>query len=159
MKVRFIRTGAAGAIGSITLLGGMMLLPTAVQSAAASGSLYVSPSGSSGNPDTSCSTAAYKTISSAVAAASPGGTVIVCKGTYAESVTVGKPLTLLGKTATVDATGKPFGIGVVVSAVTVSGFTVQNAQGEGIAVAPAGGITGSCGATGRVRQPGSQQHI
>jgi nitrous oxidase accessory protein NosD len=145
MKLRFIRTGAAGVIGSIILLGGMMLLPVAVQSAAAAGPLYVSPSGSSGNPDTSCSTAAYKSISSAVAAASPGGTVIVCKGTYAESVTLGKSLTLLGRNATVDATGKPFGIAVIVSHVTVSGFTVENAQGEGIAVAPAGGIAGTCG--------------
>jgi hypothetical protein len=114
-----------------------------------SGVLYVSPGGSSGNPDTSCRTAAYNSISSAVSAASPGGTVIVCKGTYAESVTVAKPLTLQGKNATVDATGKPFGIGVIVSRVTVTGFTVKNALGEGIAVVPGGALSGSCGGTGK----------
>ena len=86
--------------------------------------LYVSPGGRSGNPDTSCRTAAYSSISSAVSAASAGSTVIVCKGTYAESVTVGKRLTLRGQAATVNATGKPFGIGVIVSHVTVTGFTV-----------------------------------
>jgi hypothetical protein len=117
------------------------------------GVLYVSPTGSSGNPDTSCRTAAYSSISSAVSAASAGATVIVCKGTYAESVTVGKPLTLRGQTATVDATGKPFGIGVIVSHVTVTGFTVKNALGEGIAVVPGGALSGSCGTSGHPCAP------
>lgn len=154
MKPRFIRTRVAAAAGSVVLLSGTVVLSVAIQpAAAAAGALYVSPGGSSGNPDTSCSTAAYSTISSAVAAATPGATVIVCQGTYDESVTVGTSLTLQGKNAIIDATGQPFGIGVFASGVTVTGFTVENAQGEGIAVLPAGALNGSCGGAGNPCSP------
>lgn len=141
------------------LAAGALVAQAGSASAAAAGQgghrgvVYVSPRGKASNPDRSCRSAAFKTISSAVAASQPGGTVIVCKGTYAESVTVGKPLTLRGEDATVDATGQPFGIGVIVSHVTVSGFTVKNARGEGIAVVPGGALSGSCGTSGHPCAP------
>src|ERR1700691_2618781 len=59
--------------------------------------LYVSPSGTSGAADTSCSTAGDSNITAAITAASSGGTVVVCKGTYHTQAIVSKPLNLIGK--------------------------------------------------------------
>jgi hypothetical protein len=50
--------------------------------------LYVSPTGSSGQADTSCATAAYSSIQSAVNAVGGGHRVFVCPGTYNEQVTI-----------------------------------------------------------------------
>lgn len=117
-------------------------------------SLYVSPTGASANSDSSCTQAGYSTIQSAVTAAAPSSTVIVCAGTYAEDVTVAKALTLRGEEAVIDATGKTNGILITASNVSVDGFTVRNAIGEGILAmgtanpslvpvgSPAGSITG-----------------
>jgi parallel beta-helix repeat protein len=92
-----------------------------------------------------CST----TIGAAVSAASPGDTILVGPGTYKEDVIVTKSLSLLalpGKAAIIDATGLANGIfingmaampNIGVSNVTVSGFTVENANFEGILVANA----------------------
>ena len=112
--------------------------------------LYVSASGKPGNSDRSCRSAAYTTIQSAVNAASAGGTVIVCPGTYHEQVVIGKPLALTGKRATIDETGVTpsfmFGTQTIYAAVvitssrvTLSGFTVTKAQGEGVLAAGLGG--------------------
>ena len=95
----------------------------------------MSPTGSSGGADTSCTTAAYTTINDAVSAASAGDIVVVCAGTYKEDVAVAKSLTLLGQGAAssiIDATGLDNGIKIAASNVTVSGFTVEHATGEGI---------------------------
>ncbi len=93
----------------------------------------------------SCESAQFSKIGDAVAAASAGSTVVVCRGTYKEDVVITKPLTLLGKSATIDATGLPGapigsiqgqalynGISIESSHVTVDGFTVKGAEGEGI---------------------------
>jgi nitrous oxidase accessory protein NosD len=98
------------------------------------GSVYVSPQGSAGAAGTSCGTAAYSTIGAAVAAAPTGGTVVVCAGTYKEDVLVQKPLTLVGIAATIDATGLENAIQVTSSNVTISDFTLENANGEGLLV-------------------------
>ena len=96
-----------------------------------------------------CST----TISAAVAAASPGDTILVAPGTYPEEVTIAKTLSLValnGNAVTIDATGLPNGIfingmsaapNIGVSSVVVSGFTVKNADFEGILVANAYDVT------------------
>ncbi|MGH3297089.1 MAG: right-handed parallel beta-helix repeat-containing protein, partial [Trebonia sp.] len=113
--------------------------------------LYVSPKGSKWAKDQSCRTAAFKSIQSAVNAAPAGGTVVVCAGTYHEQVVVGKWLTLKGQRAVINEAGvKPgfkvtlpglgkqtiyAGVVIVSSRVTFTGFTVTNAQGEGILAA------------------------
>ncbi len=86
-----------------------------------------------------CGAGSYSTISAGVAAASPGATVVVCRGTYHEDVVVNKPITLAGWGATIDASGfttgaADNGIHITSSGVTVKGFTVTNAWGEGILV-------------------------
>jgi len=124
----------AGPAGAAALLLSTTLL--AVPGAAAAGTTaYVSASGSSGGADTSCATAAYTTINDAVSAASAGSTVVVCAGTYKEDVSIPKALTLSGQGADstlIDATGLDNGIKIAASNVTVMGFTVENATGEGI---------------------------
>jgi hypothetical protein len=81
---------------------------------------------------------------------------VVCPGTYYEQVVVAKPLTLTGQRATIDGTGVTptlqlnvpntgaetmyAGVVVLSSHVRFSGFTVTDAQGEGILAM--GGPTG-----------------
>ena len=83
---------------------------------------------------TSCDSATFSSINAAVTAAPTGGTVIVCPGTYMEDVLVNKALTLKGEDATIDATDLENGMQVVASDVTVEGFTIENANGEGVLV-------------------------
>jgi Right handed beta helix region len=112
--------------------------------------IFVSHQGNPTNSGNSCDTARFTTIQSAVNAASKWATVIVCKGTYAEDVVVSKPLTLEGRDATIKGTTTttflcdqlgPMGPGVAPclagltirhSHVSVQGFTVTGAIGEGI---------------------------
>lgn len=98
------------------------------------GALYVSPHGSPGQAGTNCGTAVYTHIADAVSAALSGGTVVVCPGVYSEDVVVHQPLTLVGRNATIDATGLENALQVVSSDVTVSGFHLINANGEGLLV-------------------------
>jgi nitrous oxidase accessory protein NosD len=101
--------------------------------------------GPGGNNGWNCRHAQYSTINAAVTAANPGDTVVVCSGTYKEDVVITKPLTLVGQNATINATGLPGapigailgqdpynGITIESSNVTVKGFTVEGAEGEGI---------------------------
>lgn len=81
-----------------------------------------------------CDNAAYSTISSAVAVASAGATVVVCPGTYTEDVVITKALTLIGRHATIDAAGLNNGVQIVTSDVRVRGFTITKAIGEGVLV-------------------------
>ena len=91
--------------------------------------VYVSPTGSAGNSGKSCAQAKYASIQAAVEAAPLGGTVVVCKGTYHEMVTVDRRVILAGKRgATIDATGNSYGVGVSASYSTVTGLTVENAS-------------------------------
>lgn len=99
-------------------------------------------------PGASCRDAGYTTISAAVTAAAPGDIIKVCPGTYAESVTVNKPLTLQGfnttdgkcfnRTLTPDPSRDTIvnppsalsGIGfdVTVGNVTIRGFIITDAD-------------------------------
>jgi parallel beta-helix repeat protein len=116
-----------------------------VASAVSARTLYASPSASATGSGRSCASAQYATINAAVAAAADGGTVVACRGTYTEDVVIQKALTLIGQSATINATGlagAPIGavlgqqlfngITIEASHVTVQGFTVTGAQGEGI---------------------------
>jgi nitrous oxidase accessory protein NosD len=70
-----------------------------------------------------------------VSAATSGGTVVVCGGTYDEDVTVSKALSLSGEgRPVIDATGQINGFLVKAAHVRITGFTVTGAIGEGILV-------------------------
>lgn len=93
------------------------------------------------------------TIDAAVSIASPGDTILVAPGNYREDVIVTKSLSLVALTGdgvTIDATGLSNGIfingmfaapNIGISSVVVSGFTVKNANFEGILVANAYDVT------------------
>ncbi len=83
-----------------------------------------------------CGRDSYHTIGAALSVAHPGDTVLVCPRTYTEDVTVAVPgLTLTGLGhPVIDAAGMDNGIVVTASGVTVQGFTVEKAIGEGILV-------------------------
>jgi hypothetical protein len=113
---------------------------------AASSTVYVSKHAHSGAADRSCSTARYRHINEAIAAAPRGGRVVVCGGTYKVQAVVTKSLALIGRHgATINARGQkpiskklPGGSGIVVFGarnVEVSGFTVENAGFDAILVA------------------------
>jgi nitrous oxidase accessory protein NosD len=113
--------------------------------------LYVSPHAWPWGADRSCRSARFRTIQSAVNAARPGSTVVVCQGTYHEQVVIAKPLSLRGQRATIDQTGVTptlqvdipglgkqtiFAAVVMLSSdIRFSGFTVTHALGEGIVAA------------------------
>ena len=105
--------------------------------------LCVNPDGSSG-----CSS----TITAAVNAASPGDTISIAPGTYAEDVVIKQSISLIGsnRATIIDASGLANGIfidgmasapAVGVSNVVISGITVRNANFEGILVANASDVT------------------
>jgi nitrous oxidase accessory protein NosD len=115
----------------ITMVGAAAALPWLAPgtASAAPSTVYVSPAGSAGAAGYSCATAAYQSVQAAVDAVPAGGTVVVCAGTYAESVTIGESLHLEGRgEATIDAAGQRYGVGIAASYVTVSGLTVENAS-------------------------------
>ena len=88
----------------------------------------------------------FGTINAAIAASSAGDVINVGPGTYAESVTVGKSLSLVADRATIDARGQLRGIFVDgldyagLSGVRISGFTLINAYLEGILVLNASNV-------------------
>ena len=118
----------------------MMLIAA---SAASGAPLCVNPGGTAG---------CLSSISAAVTAAPPGSAIHVAAGIYKESVTITKALSLIGADgySIIDATGQSTGIYINgtaaaptwgVSNVVISGFTVKNANFEGILVANATGVT------------------
>jgi hypothetical protein len=152
--------GIAGWALAPLLVAGMVIAQAGAASATtAKGGhhqvLYVSPHAWPWGADRSCRSARFRTIQSAVNAARPGGTVVVCRGTYHEQVVVTKPVSLEGQRATIDEAGvtPTFrvtlpGLGtqtiyaavvMVSSGIRFSGFTVDHAQGEGILAAGLGG--------------------
>ena len=104
----------------------------------------VNPSGSG---------ACKSTISAAVAAAAAGDTILVSPGTYKEGVLLTKSLSLLGyssQNTIINAKGQPNGIFINGTAaapnagignVSIAGFTIENANYEGILAASATGVT------------------
>jgi len=85
-----------------------------------------------------CGNAQFSTIGAAVAAAHPGDTILVCPGTYSEEVLVNTAVSLVGRDATINASGLSNGIVITSSNVAVKGFTVTGALGEGILAEPPG---------------------
>jgi hypothetical protein len=113
--------------------------------------LFVSKNANPAGADQSCHSARYPTIRSALKAARAWSAVVVCPGVYHEQVVVKKPVALIGLRATIDETGVTPGFAVsppgagkltifagvvtVSSHVSIQGFTVRNALGEGILAA------------------------
>ncbi|HEV7904764.1 MAG TPA: thrombospondin type 3 repeat-containing protein [Pyrinomonadaceae bacterium] len=115
-----------------------------------------------------CPFAAHTTVAAAVAAANPGDQIDVCAGTYTETVTVNKLLTLRGAQAGVDARTRPTpdpspspspsptpstesilngpggSLNITASNVTVDGFTVREGSTSPLAtgIALAGNRSG-----------------
>ncbi len=92
----------------------------------------------------------FAKIGSAVAAAMPNDTINVAPGTYKEDVIIGKPLSLVGtnfQRTIINAIGLSNGVYIDgidnpgLSNVVVSGFTVENANYEGILITNASGVT------------------
>lgn len=87
-----------------------------------------------------CTGTIFTTIGDAIEAASSGDEVFVFNGTYPEMVTIGANLTdlaLIGqnpKKTIIDATGLTNGILAMAPGVIIDGFTVKNANHEGILV-------------------------
>jgi parallel beta-helix repeat protein len=97
--------------------------------------VYVAPNASGRAADRSCSSPAFASINKAVDAVAPGGTVIVCGGTFHEDVALNKSVRIEGRSnATIDAKNLINGFLVTADKVTITGFTVKNAVGEGILV-------------------------
>ena len=137
----------AMAVSTAILAPGVIALGTGVASASPVRAIYVSPHGKPFKSGRSCLTARYSSINKAIRATLPGGTVIVCRGTYFTQAVVAKPLRLIGLPgAVINARGQkplpglpvPGGSGIVVIAtrhVLVRGFTVVNAGFDAILVA------------------------
>jgi parallel beta-helix repeat protein len=122
---------------TIQMTLGLVLLGISASAA----TLCVNPGGAKG-----CSA----TISAAVTAAAVNDTITVAKGSYHEAVIIDKPLSLIGsgdENTIIDATGLANGINVdghnhgALSHVSVTGFTVQNANFEGILLTDSSYIT------------------
>jgi hypothetical protein len=125
---------------SLPLFAGAALI-AAMSTPALAASLCVAPGGTGG---------CYATISAAVAAASPGSTIKVWPGTYKEDVVIGKSLSLLGTNSAntiINAAGLNNAVYVDgldnpgLSDVIVSGFTLENANFEGILLTNASDVT------------------
>ncbi|HEY4211855.1 MAG TPA: right-handed parallel beta-helix repeat-containing protein [Steroidobacteraceae bacterium] len=105
------------------------------------GNLCVNPRGDGG---------CEKTLQSAINAASPGDTINVASGKYSGSVIVDRSIALVGaglRSTVIDATGASNGIHVDgfdhagLSRVIIRGFTVENANHQGILVTNASDVT------------------
>ncbi len=119
-------------VGSVLLLGG---------AASQAANLCVNPGGTGG---------CYSSISAAVAAPGSDNVIRVARGTYHEDVVITKPLALLGDGAehtVIDASGLLNGLNIDgynnggLAHLIVSGFTVQNANAQGIVVTNATDVT------------------
>jgi nitrous oxidase accessory protein NosD len=155
----------AGLMLAPLLMAGVVTAQAGAASAATTGNdghhrtLFVSPRAWPWGADRSCRSARFRTIQSAVNAARPGSTVVVCKGTYHEQVVLNKPLSLQGQRATIDQAGVTpafqvtlpglgtqtifAGVVMVSSGIRFTGFKVTHAQGEGILAAGLGSeVTG-----------------
>src|ERR1700754_4659432 len=124
MKARFIALGIA-ALAAAPFVG-ISAAQASSDSHSAPHTVYVATKASSRAADRSCTTAGFTSINKAGTTVANGGTVIVCGGTYREDV---------------DATKLTNGFAVTANRVTISGFTVKNAVGEGIIVQNAANAT------------------
>jgi len=133
--------GKHPALSPLSFFASVLLIILLCEPAFAFKSPCVNPGGKAG---------CFSTIASAVAAASPGSIIKVAAGIYKEDVVIGKPLSLIGADSSdviIDATGLSNGIYVDgldnpgLRNVVVSGFTIENANYEGVLITNATNIT------------------
>jgi parallel beta-helix repeat protein len=117
------------------------ILTIAICQTALAATLCVNPGGTAG---------CFAKIQDAVNAAAANDTIHVAQGTYAEDVVVGKPLSLVGHGSSntiIDAAGLLNGVYIDgldnpgLAGVVVTGFTVKNANLEGIVITNASNVT------------------
>jgi parallel beta-helix repeat protein len=117
------------------------MLVIAICQTAVAATLCVNPRGKSG---------CFSKIQDAVNAAAAYDTINVAQGKYKEDVVVGKPLSLVGHNSSntvIDATGLLNGLYIDgldnpgLASVVVTGFTVKNANLEGIVITNASNVT------------------
>ncbi len=123
-----------------SFLSGMLALSVLfLGQASAATTRWVDAAATSAPPGTGCGTSAgYATIGAAIMASSPGDTIKVCPGLYAEQVQINKTLTLLGAKAGIDARTRPFvaanesiidhpcgPVQIMADNVVLDGFTIQ----------------------------------
>jgi hypothetical protein len=125
----------------LSFAGGAAVLATALFIPAVAANLCVNPGGSGG---------CFSSIQSAVNNAAAKDVIKVGPGNYNEGVVIGIPLSLIGAGAgqsTIDATNQPNGVLIDgfnhpgLGNVVVTGFTVENAQFEGILAVSANNVT------------------
>lgn len=128
-------------MNTIRPLCSLFLLAACYSTGALAADQCVNPGGTGG---------CMASINAAIAAAGPNDTVTVARGTYAEDVVIDKPLALIGagsQNTIIDASGLDNGINVDghnnagLAHVVVSGFTVANANFQGILVTDARDVT------------------
>lgn len=133
------QTNRRYSLPSLALLCAALIVATSLPASAARH--CVNPAGAFG---------CYKTIGAAVSAAAAGDRINVQAGTYKEDVVIGKSLSLVGAgmtTTIINASGLSDGIYIDgrdnegLANVVVTGFTVENANYEGILVTNASGVT------------------
>lgn len=123
---KLVRGAALIVTAAATVLG----FQAVAHASGAPSTVYVSNHGNGSSY--ACNHAGATSIQQGVDQVAAGGRVIVCQGTYRESVNITKRLTLQGQHgAVVDATGQSYGIGIGADHVTVTGMTVHNA-GKGL---------------------------
>lgn len=148
MHLSRIRRGLVAFVGAVTGVGAVLALSASPAAASGwhhhgGGAVYVS---SRGSDDGSCGSQWHpcREISQGVAQASAGGEVVVWPGTYKGGVMADKQLSLRGFGARIDASGSNQGIwlnGPGASGSSISGFSIQNATGEGILLTMVDGVT------------------
>jgi len=134
-------------LASILFLSFVSAFPIAAAHAQPPPMVFVSPSGSDTTGNGSA-VAPYATISHGVSLAPPGAEVIVMPGTYKEMVNISKPIYLISASGQpsntiINAAGLLHGVEIIGSAVNASaveGFTVENANAEGIFVQDASNV-------------------
>ena len=117
------------------------IFAAAISQAALASTSCVNPGGTKG---------CFDSINAAVAAANPGATINVGPGTYKEAVVIGQSVSLIGAGSgrtIIDATGLPNALYIDgldnpgLHNVTVSGFTLRNANFEGLLITNAVNVT------------------
>jgi parallel beta-helix repeat protein len=140
MRVHRFTRILLGLVLAVAVSGGSSAALLAGTSAANAAPLphtvFVSPS------SRACGSPQYTTISAAVAAVANRGRVVVCRGSYSEDVVVTNPVTIVGSKAVVNpgsASNSPLfakagnnAFTVLAPNVTIQGFTVEGASGDGI---------------------------